>query len=263
MIAVIGAGVMGELFVAGLIKGGQSPHRIVISEKRAERAQEISERYGVRSLPPSDAVRDASTVLLLIKPQDMGALLADIGGSVPSDALVISLAAGVRIATLEGSMPFVSVVRGMPNTPAVVDLGITAISGGARCTDAQLDYVEQLLSVVGPVVRVPEELLDAVTATSGSGPAYVFLLIEAMTQAAVSLGIGDATARALVTQTVIGAATMAARPGADAATLREQVTSPHGTTAAALATFADGDFRGLVTRAMTAARDRGIELGRS
>lgn len=264
MIAVLGAGVMGELFVAGLLRGGDAPQRVVISEKREERAQEISERYGVRALSPAEAVRDASTILILVKPQDMASLLAEIGPVVPNDALVVSLAAGARLETLEAAFgPGVACVRAMPNTPAVVDLGMLAISGGASCSPAQLDYVESLLSVVGKVVRVPEDLQDAVTATSGSGPAYVFLLVESMIDAAMDLGIDAQTARTLVTQTVIGAATMAARDDADAAELRRQVTSPNGTTAAALQTFEDGDFRGLVRSAMTAARDRGRELGRS
>lgn len=262
MIAVIGAGVMGEVFVAGLIRGGTAPARIVISEKRAERAAELSERYGVRALPPEAAVLEAATVLLVVKPQDMTDLLSAIGPTLADGTVVISLAGGITLAQLEGAVPpGVAVVRGMPNTPALVDQGITAIAPGATCSVEQAAYVEQLLAAVGPVVRVPEELMDAVTATSGSGPAYVFLLVESMTAAAVELGLEPEMARQLVTQTVLGAATMAARPGADAATLRQQVTSPNGTTAAALAVFESGGFRPLVLDAMTAARDRGRELG--
>jgi pyrroline-5-carboxylate reductase len=158
-------------------------------------------------------------------------------------------------------LPRAAVVRAMPNTPALVDLGITAISPGASCSPQQAEYVESLLSAVGPVVRVPEDLQDAVTATSGSGPAYVFRLVEAMVAGAIDLGVDPAIAHQLVTQTVLGAATMAARPGADPAALRAQVTSPGGTTAAALAVFDAGDLMGLVAEAMRAARDRGRELG--
>jgi pyrroline-5-carboxylate reductase len=175
--------------------------------------------------------------------------------------VVISLAAGVRLSALEAGLPRAAVVRAMPNTPALVDLGITAISPGATCSPHQAEYVERLLSAVGPVVRVPEELQDAVTATSGSGPAYVFALVEAMVAGAVDLGIDPAVAHQLVTQTVLGAATMASRPGADPAALRVQVTSPGGTTAAALGVFQAGDLGGLVAQAMRAARDRGRELG--
>ena len=262
MIAVIGAGVMGEVFVAGLIRGGMAPARIVISEKREERAREVAERYGVRALEPAAAVAEAATVLLVVKPQDMDALLVEIGPLLADGTVVISLAAGITLARMESAVPpGVAVVRGMPNTPALVDQGITVIAPGATCSVDQAAYVVQLLSPVGPVVQVSEDLMDAVTATSGSGPAYVFLLIESMTAAAIDLGLAPDVARQLVTQTVLGAATMAAQPGADAATLREQVTSPNGTTAAALATFEAGGFRDLVLAAMTAARDRGRELG--
>ena len=263
MIAVLGAGVMGEVFVAGLIRGGTDPARIVISEKREERTREVSERYGVRALSPAAAVAEAATVLLVVKPQDMDDLLREIGPFLTDGAVVISLAAGIPLSRLESAVPAgVAMVRGMPNTPALVDQGITAIAPGASCSAAQAEYVVQLLSAVGPVVQVSEDLMDAVTATSGSGPAYVFLLVESMIAAAVDLGLDPDTARQLVTQTVLGAAAMAARPGADAATLREQVTSPNGTTAAALATFEAGGFRDLVLAAMTSARDRGRELGR-
>lgn len=263
MIAVLGAGVMGELFVAGFIRGGTDPHRIVIAEAREDRAREVSERHGVRALPAAEAVADAATVLLLVKPQDMAALLADIGPRTPADSLVISLAAGVRLDTLEAAFsPGTPCIRAMPNTPAVVDEGMIALSPGATCSPAQAEYAESLLSAVGRVVRVPEDLQDAVTATSGSGPAYVFLLVESMVDAAVGLGLDPQTARTLVTQTVLGAALMARVPEADAGELRRQVTSPGGTTAAALGVFEEGDLRGLVARAMTAARDRGRELGR-
>jgi len=261
MIAVIGAGAMGEVFVAGLLRSGIEPARLVISEKRADRAAEVAQRYGVRIVSVTEAAREAATVLLLVKPQDIPGVLDEMAGHLVDGAVVISLAAGVRLASIEARLPQASVVRAMPNTPAFVDLGITAISPGTSCSAAQSDYVESLLSAVGPVVRVEESLQDAVTATSGSGPAYAFLLIESMTEAAVGLGLARDVAQRLVIQTVLGAATMAARPGADAAALREQVTSPGGTTAAALRTFADGDFAGLVAAAMTAARDRGRELG--
>lgn len=262
MIGVIGAGAMGEVFVAGLIRGGTAPGRLVICEKVDERAREVAERHGVRVVTVSEAARECATILLLVKPQDVSGVLEELGHHLADGAVVISLAAGVRLVALESRLPRAAVVRAMPNTPALVDLGITAISPGESCSPDQVDYVESLLSAVGPVVRVPEELQDAVTATSGSGPAYVFRLIEAMVQGSVDLGVPPDVARQLVVQTVLGAATMAARPGADAATLRTQVTSPGGTTAAALGVFDEGDLMGLVAAAMRAARDRGRELGR-
>ena len=261
MIAVIGAGAMGEVFVAGLLRAGTEPHRLVIAEKREDRAREVSQLHGVRAVSIAEAARDSATILLLVKPQDIPGVLDEMSALIADGTVVISLAAGVRLATLEAMLPRAAVVRAMPNTPALVDLGITAISPGSSCSPQQADYVESLLCAVGPVVRVAEDLQDAVTATSGSGPAYVFRLVEAMVAGAIELGVDPAIAHQLVTQTVLGAATMAARPGADPAALRVQVTSPGGTTAAALSVFDACDLMGLVAEAMRAARDRGRELG--
>ncbi len=261
MIGIIGAGAMGEVFVAGFLRQGIGPDRLVIAEKREGRARELVDRYGVRVVSPAEAAGECATILLLVKPQDVASVLGEIRPVLADGAVVISLAAGVRLATLESALPGVAVVRAMPNTPALVDLGITAISPGTSCTTEQAAYVEGLLSAVGPVVRVSEDLQDAVTATSGSGPAYVFLLIEAMVAAAVDLGLPTDIARDLVRTTVVGAATMAAQPTADVGVLREQVTSPGGTTAAALAVFEAEGFPRIVSAAMTAARDRGRELG--
>lgn len=261
MIAIVGAGAMGEVFVAGLLRTGTDPGRLVISEKREERAREVSQRYGVRAVTLAEAASECATLLVLVKPQDVIAVLDEMALHLADGAVVVSLAAGVRLDVIEGRIPRASVVRAMPNTPALVDLGITAISPGASCSPEQAAYVESLLSAVGPVVRVPEDLQDAVTATSGSGPAYVFRMIESMVAGAVALGLPPEIALRLVTQTVLGAATMASRDGADVSALRDQVTSPGGTTAAALAVLEEEDFAGLVARAMAAARDRGRELG--
>lgn len=261
MIAIVGAGAMGEVFVAGLLRTGTDPGRLVISEKREERAREVSQRYGVRAVTLAEAASECATLLVLVKPQDVIAVLDEMAPHLADGAVVVSLAAGVRLDVIEGRIPRASVVRAMPNTPALVDLGITAISPGASCSPEQAAYVESLLSAVGPVVRVPEDLQDAVTATSGSGPAYVFRMIESMVAGAVALGLPPEIALRLVTQTVLGAATMASRDGADVSALRDQVTSPGGTTAAALAVLEEEDFAGLVARAMAAARDRGRELG--
>jgi pyrroline-5-carboxylate reductase len=262
MIGVIGAGAMGEAYVAGLLRAGTEPTRLVIVEKREARAREVSHQYGVRAVSVTQAANECATLLLLVKPQDISAVLDEMSPHLADGVVTISLAAGVRTAAVEARLPHVAVVRAMPNTPALVGLGITAISPGPSCSEQQAAYVESLLSAVGPVVRVPEELQDAVTATSGSGPAYVFLLIEAMVAGSVELGVPPEVARQLVVQTVLGAATMASLPGADAAALRQQVTSPGGTTAAALGVFDSGDLMGLVADAMRAARDRGQELGR-
>lgn len=262
MIAILGAGAMGEAYVAGLLHSGIEPARVAIVEKNAERAAAISDRYGVHTMDLDAAVRESATVLILVKPQDVHDLLERVAPDLNDGAIVVSLVAGVRLERLEETLGSgTPVVRAMPNTPALIGQGTTAISPGRWCSDDQRDYIVSLLSAVGPVVEVPEALQDAVTATSGSGPAYAFLLIESMMAAAVDLGLDRDTARLLVTQTVLGAALMAAEPGADAAALRRQVTSPQGTTAAALDVFDAAGFPALVTRAMTAARDRSVELG--
>ncbi len=262
MIAILGAGAMGEAYVSGLLRSGIEPGRVAIVEKNPERAADVSARYGVHTMDLATAVRESATVLILVKPQDMLDLLDQIAPDLNDGAVVVSLVAGLRLETIESALGAgASVVRAMPNTPALIGQGTTAISPGRWCSIDQRDYVVSLLSAVGPVVTVPEELQDSVTATSGSGPAYAFLLIESMIAAAVELGLDADTARLLVTQTVLGAAMMAAEPGADAGALRRQVTSPQGTTAAALGVFEDADFPALVARAMTAARDRSVELG--
>lgn len=262
MIAILGAGAMGEAYVSGLLRSGIEPHRVAIVEKNSERAAEVSAKYGVAAMDMATAVRESATVLILVKPQDMAGLLEQMAPNLNDGTVVVSLAGGIRIATLESGLgDGTPVVRAMPNTPALIGAGITAISPGRWCSPDQIAYIVSLLSAVGPVVQVPEDLQDAVTATSGSGPAYAFLLIESMIAAAIELGLDPETARLLVTHTVRGAALMAAEPGADAATLRRQVTSPNGTTAAALAVLEGADFRGTMARAMTAARDRSIELG--
>lgn len=263
MIAVIGAGVMGEAILGGLIRSGEDPARLVIAERRADRAAQVAGQYGVRAIDLAAAARDAATLLLVVKPQDLPALLGEVGAAITSDTLVVSLAAGVRTDTIESALhPGTPVVRAMPNTPAVVDRGVTAISAGRFCTERHLDYTASLLGAVGRVVIVPEDLQDAVTAVSGSGPAYVFAMIEALTDAAVAVGLAPDTARTLVTETVLGAGLMAAREGADAATLRQQVTSPGGTTQAALASLDADGFRDIIRAAVIAARDRSRELGR-
>lgn len=263
MIAVFGGGVMGETFIAGLLRAGHSPQRLVVCERIAERAAEVSERHGIRALAPERAAEEAATLLLATKPQDLPDLLRVIGPATGPGTLVVSLAAGVSTATLEAAFPAgTPCFRAMPNTPAVVDQGMTVVSTGSTTTPAQLAYVTALMESVGRVAVVPEDLQDAVTAISGSGPAYVFALVEALVAAAVDLGLDRSTALLLVTQTLLGAATMVAEPGADAAELRARVTSPGGTTQAALEVLATAGFADALARATRAARDRSRELGR-
>lgn len=263
-VAVLGAGVMGETLLAGLLRAGRLPSQVVATERRPERAAELEARHGIRVLGNAAAVAEADTVLLVVKPQDMPALLAEIAPAVREGALVASLAAGVTTAFIESHLPDrVSVVRVMPNTPALVDAGMSAVAAGANCSDDHLDAVEALLRTVGDVVRVPEHLIDAVTAVSGSGPAYVFYVVEAMIEAGVVLGLSREVATRLAVGTVRGAGVMLAETHQHPTVLREQVSSPAGTTVAAVRVLDDHRVRAAFVTAMVAARDRSAELGRS
>ena len=260
-IAVLGGGVMGETLASGFLRYVTPAPDVVIAEKRAERAAELRRLHGVDIADAADAVRGAHVVVLVVKPQDVADLLADVGGAIAPGTLVISIAAGIRTATIEEQVPEgVDVVRAMPNTPARVDRGVTGISAGAACSAEALALAERLLASVGIVIQVPEALQDAVTAVSGSGPAYVFFLAEAMTAAAVDLGLDPATATRMVNHTILGAATLLEASGEPAEVLRRNVTSPNGTTAAAISTLEELGVHPAVVSAMSAARDRSREL---
>lgn len=260
-IAVLGGGVMGETLVGGLLRYVVPAPQVVIAEKRADRAEELRGLHPVTVEPPNEAVRGAHVVILVVKPQDTLALLDEVGSSLEPGALVVSIAAGIRTATIEERVPEgVDVVRAMPNTPAKVDRGVTGVSAGASCRSEALALAVRLLESVGQVVEVPEDLQDAVTAVSGSGPAYVFYLAEAMIEAAVELGLDPATAQHMVHHTILGAAMLLDSSGDSAKTLRDRVTSPNGTTAAAIATLDRLEVRRAVVSAIASARDRSREL---
>lgn len=259
--AIIGAGVMGETILSGLIRAGRAPSEVLVGEKRAERAAELTGRYGVEVLTNREAVARAEVVALVVKPQDLGSVLDEIAGDLRPGQLVISLAAGLGTAFIESRVPEgTAVVRVMPNTPALVDAGMHAIAPGAHCSEEHLGLAESLLASTGKVVRVAESQMDAVTAVSGSGPAYVLLVIESMIEAGVHLGLARPVARELAIQTVLGTAKMAEETGEHPAVLREQVTSPAGTTAAAVRTLEDRGVRAAFLAAMEACRDRSREL---
>jgi len=259
--AILGAGVMGETLLSGLIRAGRPVSDLIIAEKRAERAHELVERYGVAVVSNLDATKGADTLALVVKPQDMGALLDEIGSSVRPGQLVVSLAAGITTSFLESRLPDgVPVVRVMPNTPALVDEGMAAIAPGSHCDDDHLTIAEALLGSTGRVLRVPEKQMDAVTAISGTGPAYVFFVVESMIEAGVHLGLPRATATELVVQTLVGSAKMLRETGTHPVVLREQVTSPGGTTAAALRELEVHKVRAAFLAAMEAARDRSAQL---
>jgi pyrroline-5-carboxylate reductase len=260
-VAILGVGVMGETLLSGLIRGGRPAEDLVVGEKRAERAAQLTSTYGVRVVSNVDAAREADTVVLVVKPQDMADVLAEISPALDAGTLVVSLAAGITTGFIEARLPDgVAVVRVMPNTPALVDEGMAAISPGTHCDEQHLAVAEALLSTTGRVIQVPENQQDAVTAISGSGPAYIFFVVEAMIEAGVHLGLPRVTASELVLQTVFGSATMLRETGEHPTVLRERVTSPGGTTAAAIRQLEDHKVRAAFMTAMEAARDRSRAL---
>jgi pyrroline-5-carboxylate reductase len=258
---ILGAGVMGETLLSGLVRAGRPLGELLVGEKRPERARELEQKYGVAVVSNLDAAQRSDTLALVVKPQDMASLLEEISGSVRPGQLVVSLAAGITTAFLEARLPSgTPVVRVMPNTPALVDEGMAAIAGGSHCDEEHLAIAEELLGSTGRVLRVPESQMDAVTAISGSGPAYLFFVVEAMIEAGVHLGLPRATSTELVVQTVVGSAMMLRETGTHPVVLREQVTSPGGTTAAALRELEVHKVRAAFLAAMEAARDRSSEL---
>lgn len=262
-IAILGGGVMGETLAAGFLARLTPTPSVTIVEKRAERAAELADRLGVRIASMPDAVGDADVVVLAVKPQDFRAMLAELAPSLRAGVLVVSIAAGIPTSVMEELLPGAAVVRVMPNTPARINRGVAGVSAGSACTPADLDLAASLMESVGIVVRVPESLQDAVTAVSGSGPAYVFYLAEAMIAAGIDLGLSSDDARLMAVNTILGAGELMAASDEDPAVLRANVTSPNGTTAAAIASMNDSGVRDAVITAMVAARDRSIELSGS
>lgn len=257
-IAIVGGGAMGEAVLAGLTRDGRD---VVVIEPREERAAQLQDRYAVATSADPAAVAGRETVLLVVKPHDIAAVAAQIAPHLAPGAVVVSLAAGVSTQALAGHLPSgCPVVRVMPNTPALVGEGMAALSRGDGVSDAQAERALAVLQACGRVVEVPECQQDAVTALSGSGPAYVFYLADALIEAGVVLGLPRATARDLAVQTLVGAATMLRETGEHPALLREQVTSPGGTTAAALRELDARAVRAALVAAVAAAAARSAQL---
>ncbi len=260
----VGAGAMSRALLDGLLgRGLVTPAAVTVTNRRNDRVlAELRDRYGVGATRDKEALAAASDVLVLaVKPHDVAEALAELRPFLRREQLLISVAAGVPTRALEELVPQgMAVVRAMPNTSSRVKESATALCGGRWADEGSLALAEEVFAAVGRVSRVPEGLLDAVTAVSGSGPAYVYLLAEALIRAAVRLGLDPQVARELVVQTVAGAGRMLAETGAEPAELRRQVTSPNGTTAAALRVFEEGGFLGLVEEAVRAAAARAREL---
>lgn len=260
-LAVIGTGTMGGAIVAGLLGAGWAPHDIVCTVRSRQRADDLAERFGVEtSLANDAAVSGATMVLIALKPQALVDELARFAQAIAPGAIVVSIAAGITTAAIEAVVPSTAVIRAMPNTPLTVGRGITALTAGAHAGEQDLAAARELFSPVGEVVIVGEADMDAVTAVSGSGPAYVFRFVEAWIDAATAQGLDANVARQLVIQTLLGSATMLAAHGADPIALRSDVTSPGGTTAAGIAALDDADFAAAVAAAIDAARRRANEL---
>lgn len=261
-IAILGGGVMGETLLSALRAAG---HRdVVVAEKFAERADALRATHDVDVLDPPAAARGADVLLVAVKPQDVPDLLAEVRPEVASGAVVVSLAAGVRTAVIEAALePGVAVVRAMPNTPALVGEGMFGVSAGASAAAEQVDDVVSLLATAGDVVVVEEKHQDAVTAVSGSGPAYVFYLAEAMVAAGAAEGLDEQVARRLAAQTLKGAAALLTTGDDGPADLRRKVTSPNGTTAAAIESFDASGVRDALVDGIRAAARRSAELSGS
>ena len=259
MIAILGAGKMGEALLSGMLRAGEAPSGVIAAVRRSSREAELRDRYGIEV---TDAAGRAGTLVITVKPQDMPALLAEISSRVAPGTLIISVAAGITTAFIESRLAAeAAVVRVMSNTPVLVDEAMSVISAGRHASEEHLRRTEDLLRPVGRVLRIPESQQDAATALSGSGPAYVYFLVEAMVDAGILLGMPRNTALEMVKQAVFGAATMLRESGEHPVLLREAVTSPGGTTISAIRELERHGVRAAFLAAIEAARDRSRELG--
>jgi len=263
-LAILGGGVMGETLLATALAAGIAPSDLVVAEKNPDRAEQLRTAHGVDVVDLDAAVSGASIVFVVVKPQDVVDVLAQVGHLIAPDATVVSFAAGVRLATFEAALsPGTAVLRVMPNTPALVGEGMFGLSPGAHADAGRVRTITDLLTPGGKVVVVDEGQQDILTAVSGSGPAYVFYLAEAMTAGGVAGGLDADTARLLTTQTIVGAAKLLAESDVDATELRRRVTSPNGTTAEAVATFDERSVRDAISAGVLAAARRSAELSGS
>lgn len=267
-IVFLGCGSMGEAILTGLLAAGTSPHSVTVTVRRPERAEELAQRHGVTALASNEeananvqAVAGADVVILGVKPVGIAALCREIAAHLGSNTVVISVAAAVSLAQLEGALADGQpVVRSMPNTPLKVGRGVVALSGGKSVDEHHLAAAHEIFDGSGVVLDVPEDQQDAVSAISGSGPAYAFYLAEAMAAAAEGFGLTPEIARILARETVAGAGIMLAEPGADPTALRRGVTSPNGTTEQAIATFEARGLPAIVSAGAQAAAARAAQI---
>jgi pyrroline-5-carboxylate reductase len=262
-IAVLGAGKIGEALISGLLSSGwREPRDLVATGRRGERLDELKKRYRIRTtLSNAEAASGAALIVIAVKPQDLDVLLGEVGGLISPEQTVLTIAAAIPTAVVERSLgPGVPVVRAMPNTPSTVHEGMAGICAGAHAAEAHLRLAEEALLHLGAVVRVPERSMDAITAVSGSGPAYFALLAEAMIEAGILLGLSREISTQLVVQTMFGTAKQLRDEGMHPVELREAVTSPGGTTIAAIRELESAGVRAAFLNAIQAAMVRAREL---
>ena len=262
-IGFVGTGNMGEALIRGLLKVGVTePSQVVGSDPRSDRMAELAETYGIRTTGDNvEVARQADILILAVKPQVMERVLEEIGPEIHAHALVISIAAGVPLSAIEARLPQARVIRSMPNTPALVGEGATAIAVGGHATEDDLAAAKRIFDSVGMTVALDEAQMDAVTGLSGSGPAYVFLVIEALADAGVKVGLSRHHAQALAAQTLLGSAKLLIETDEHPGRLKDMVTSPGGTAIAGLHTIEAGGLRTTLMDAVEAATKRSRELG--
>ncbi len=263
LVAILGLGTIGESLLGGLLSGGwREPSEVTVTVRSEERATELAERYGVTATTSNaQAVAGAALVVIAVKPQDFDVLLGEVGGLLTPEQTVLSVAAAIPTAAIETRIaPSVPVVRAMPNRPATVHEGMAGVCAGAHAGEEHLALAEEALSHLGGVVRVPERYMDAVTAVSGSGPAYFALLAEAMIESGIMLGLSREISTQLVVQTMLGTAHLLRDENIHPVELREQVTSPGGTTGRAIRELERAGVRAAFLNAIQAAMERSKEL---
>ena len=262
-IGFVGAGNMAEAMIRGLLRGGDfAAESVSASGPREERMRELREKYSINATTDNKVPAASQIVVLSVKPQILSRVLDEIGGVISSDALVISIAAGVPVAAIQARLASgTRVVRAMPNTPALVDAAATAIAGGEHARESDLEDAKKIFDAIGLTVILEESQLDAVTGLSGSGPAYVFLILEGLSDAGVKVGLSRRTAQLLAAQTVLGSAKLLLETNEHPGRLKDMVTSPGGTAITGLHTLENGGVRTTLMNAVEAATKRSRELG--
>ncbi len=262
-IGFIGGGNMAEAMIRGLLRGNDfSPAQVSVSGPREERMRELHDAYGIEATTDNHVPAAAEIVVLSVKPQILSRVLDDVGGAISADALVISIAAGVPVSSIQERLAAgTRVIRAMPNTPALVDAAATAIAGGEHAREADLLDAKKIFDAIGITVILEESSMDAVTGLSGSGPAYVFLILEALSDAGVKVGLSRRTSQLLAAQTLLGSAKLLLETNEHPGRLKDMVTSPGGTAITGLHTLENGGVRTTLMNAVEAATRRSRELG--